>query len=217
MKTFIYSLLALAAYSFSPAQAQFLSIPVGNDRNDNQISGVGFIAAANAPVVDYVGYFINPNDTNLTLQSSHPVGIYTQTIGGVATLVEQGLISAGATATSASGSYAWVQLSTPVTLIAGVKYNIVTSNGNGDYWNGNVATVTVDDSSFGTLDTGGYDQNGDPFTTTLATTYTFGGPNYYGGNIASSISVPEPSTWALMLGGLGLLAFVVRRRAVSAR
>jgi hypothetical protein len=213
MKILLLSFLAFAVYSFSPAQAQFLSIPVGNDRSDNQISGVGFVAAANAPVVDYVGYFINPNDTNLTLQSSHPVGIYTQTVLGVATLVEQGLISAGATATSASGSYAWVQLSTPVTLVAGVTYNIVASNGNGDYWNGNGATVSVLDSDFGTLTNGGYDQNGDPFTTTLATTYTFGGPNYFGGNIASSISTPEPSTWALMLGGLGLLGFIVRRSA----
>ena len=212
MKTFLCSLIALALYSLSPAQAQFLGIPVGNDRSDNQISGVGFVAAADAPVVDYVGYFINPNDTDLTLQSSHAVGIYTQTAFGVATLVEQGLISAGATATSSSGSYAYVQLATPITLIAGVTYDIVASNGNGDYWNGNGATISVNNASFGTLTNGGYDQNSDPFTTTLAPTYTFGGPSYFGGNIAA----PEPSTWALMLAGAGLLAFVVRR-SVSRR
>jgi hypothetical protein len=32
-----------------------------------------------------------------------------------------------------------------------------------------------------------------------------------------SAPVPEPSTWAMMLGGLGMLAFVVRRKANLAK
>jgi PEP-CTERM motif len=32
----------------------------------------------------------------------------------------------------------------------------------------------------------------------------------------TAVTTPEPSTWALMLGGLGVLAFVVRRRAAKA-
>ena len=33
----------------------------------------------------------------------------------------------------------------------------------------------------------------------------------------TATTTPEPSTWALMLGGLGLLAFIVRRRKASIR
>jgi hypothetical protein len=214
MKTLLLTILAFTVFSLTPTKAQFLGIPTGDSRDDIYVTGFGFVAAANAPVVDYVGYFINPDDTDLTLQSAHSVGIYTLS-GTTATLVEQALIPAGETATSNSGSYAWVQLSTPVTLTAGLTYAIVTSNGNGDYWNGNNASITVNDPSYGTLTSGGYNQNqGSSFATTLADTYSLSGANYYGGNIASSVT-PEPSTWALMLSGLAVLVVGLRLRKRS--
>jgi hypothetical protein len=71
----------------------------------------------------------------------------------------------------------------------------------------------VNDASFGTLTSGGYNIQGSSFATTLAPTYYLTGPSYYGGNIAAS--VPEPSSWAMMFSGLAILVIGLRLRKRS--
>jgi hypothetical protein len=42
-------------------------------------------------------------------------------------------------------------------------------------------------------------------------------PAAYSGSILSSGAVPEPATWAMMIGGMGMVGGAMRRRRVSTK
>jgi hypothetical protein len=86
-----------------------------------------------------------------------------------------------------------------------------------DYWNGGPYQAFVQGSPAETFAYPAYQFAIGTFTAT-ATTETFsvtGAPTSNGAGFLNDIVVretPEPSTWAMMLGGLALLGFCVRRR-----
>ena len=82
-------------------------------------------------------------------------------------------------------------------------------------WDGNV--ISTDTGSYGTwtLYTFKVKALGGGDTLTFTSTDAGGLPGY--GNEVTAVSlVPEPATWALMIGGLGLTGFALRRRAGKA-
>jgi hypothetical protein len=67
----------------------------------------------------------------------------------------------------------------------------------------------------GAATAGNYFEFSDLSGSTITAALSSGGVNVSGFQLQQIAAVPEPSTWAMMLGGLGMLAFCVRRKAAS--
>lgn len=85
----------------------------------------------------------------------------------------------------------------------------------------NFTSVTLNDQQF-TLSPSGFVESGSIMLKTMAGTQTIvvsgtsGGTASYGGSIAfSAMGVPEPSTWACLILGFGVLGSTMRRRRAA--
>jgi hypothetical protein len=146
-----------------------------------------------------------------------------------------------------SGVEASTSASTPVTLTlgglnAGDSYSLIAYVGSLNYYGSQAADVTLGSTSYYLKTDGGslsyYTQSTDTTDTNLPTadyveftgisgaalssealTVTGAGTGLGGFQLIDNGAavVPEPSTWAMMLGGLGMLAFCVRRKAASVK
>jgi len=95
------------------------------------------------------------------------------------------------------------------------NFTITTSSTGVDFKN-----VTIDGHAFSLTSVGPFDYGfliGQALTAgvkTLSIGGTSTGNGSYGGSITfSAAAVPEPATWAMMIGGLGLVGGAMRRRA----
>lgn len=142
------------------------------------------------------------------LTSAHTVGIWDST----GALVTSATIASGTTA-ELDANYRYVNLSTPVLLLAGQTYTIgATVFNGGDAWTdaqGAPADFTL--SSFATASADVYNSS------TVVTPFVMPATDGAGTNLRWApgnmrfTAVPEPS--AALLGGLGVLALFRRRRA----
>ncbi len=107
--------------------------------------------------------------------------------------------------------------------VAGKTYQVTLDYSSNNGINGPTADITVDGSSIGTL-TGTHSWksfsttfvgDGNPATFEIAEVIGGGNAGVFLDNI-SVAAVPEPAAWALMIGGLGLTGFALRRRAAKA-
>lgn len=85
-------------------------------------------------------------------------------------------------------------------------------------------TVTLQDSSFAVIGSDASPSDGFTFAGLAAGSYALNvlgyatgadGGFYAGGFIADTAPIPEPETYALMLAGLGIVGFVLRRRSTT--
>ena len=206
------ALLAVSLTPYGPARAADslgVDFPAGSTDNSTSIWNLGwsFTANSNVEVVglgNWAGGSSFPNDQQIGLWNSSGVLLASVYVTGSETPV---------------GSAPWVfELITPVTLVAGQTY-IVGAQGGADY------TGEVTDATFDPRIT---------FNTDLSTvTGTAPSPlvepidseglgandaSWFGANIELSGSVPEPSTWAMMLlgfAGLGFAGYRKTRKAAS--
>jgi hypothetical protein len=163
-------------------------------------------SSASSYTLNYVVLQVNHDYGNTYGNFSAPISIE---LGGVSLDTETASIT-GSTSfqndSALDGKYIEIALATPVTLLANTQYSFnigsqTTGAGGGTILlDGGNATLT-NAAGFAT----GRNNTGDGPT---PTNFVFDL-----GLTAVTASVPEPGTWALMLGGLGMLVFYQRRRA----
>ena len=209
--------LTLASTASAAVVTAFISAPNPQDTRTNTIAqaGYGFYATTlGTKEVNQLGIWVSPDNTGgAVLAINHDIALYRYN-GANYTQIAGGTVLAGGTA-DANG-YAWVSIPT-ITLTnngQGGDYYIVMASVGTDIWGpdaGSNSFVTLD-ASFGTRTGAGWYTNdaipGIGNTNTNAFALVSNG-GYVGPNIGYVI--PEPS--AALLGGLGLLALLRRRRA----
>jgi hypothetical protein len=165
----------------------------------------------------------NINHTAYVTQSGTPMNS-TSAFGSASNLIAAEETELGSSATPTLDSTEAGTLGTaaaPATGIAGsLSYDAAQAGGEYSFFTvtSNVATdEAVIDGPLTTLDLYSYvvgsGRNGTPPTLLGAFTLTDAGTFTYAG--ADVAAAPEPSTWALMLGGAGLLFLGMRRRWIS--
>ena len=215
--TFLLALLAVSAFPVSAATS--LVVNPATNRNDfTGIVGFRFTSANASTVINYLGFVDQGGDG---LNASHNVGLYLWD-GSNYALQRSATVSAG-TGNTLHNGYRWISIPSITLSNTGVTFWVVAAtvgNIDGDAW-GDEALSGVT-GSMGTLDpaigginlapgpAGYYDVGA---TSLGSPNLTFGGPQdfysfYNAGNIATAI--PEASS--AVLGCLGLLPLLRRRR-----
>lgn len=219
MKPVVYIITLLGASLFPADAATSLVVNPSTNRNDfTGIVGYRFTSTNSSTVINYLG-FVDAGGNGLN--ATHTVGLYLWDGSGYA-LQRSAVISSGTSDTLHNG-YRWVSIPSITLSNTGVTFWVVAAtvgNADGDAW-GDEALSGIT-GSMGTLDpaigelnlapgAAGYYDVG---ATSLGSPYlTFGGPQgfysfYNAGNIATAI----PETSAVILGGLGSLVLLRRRR-----
>lgn len=127
---------------------------------------------------------------------------------------------------------------TPFTISSDAKDNdafVSYANSSGAFTSPNPTALALNNSVFGTLQTNGYNVNGNntlPFETALNSAGKFGNvwvigaarPNpdsnddgFKLSSITVTAAVPEPATWAMMLIGFGVIGAGLRRRGQDSK
>lgn len=219
MKSVSYLLALLAALAFPLSAATSLVVDPATNRNDfTGIVGFRFTSTNASTVINYLGFVDQGGDG---LNASHTVGLYLWD-GSNYALQRSATVSAG-TGNTLHNGYRWISIPSITLSNTGVTFWVVTAtvvNADGDAW-GDEALSGIT-GSMGTLDpaigeinlspgpAGYYDVGA---TSLGSPNLTFGGPQgfysfYNAGNLATAI----PETSAAMLGGLGMLTLLRRRR-----
>ena len=169
---------------------------------------VGYSFTANQAVtVTSLGVY-NDNFQGGSLQSSHDVGIFTTS----------GVLLTSVTVTPLSTLQDGFRYSSiaSLNLVAGNTYLIAAeyqndSDGDDSYYTGTSALQTASEITFG--------QAGFTNSDTLAAPGNFTNSNgRFGPNFQfelTTAAVPEPATWAMFIGGFGLIGSAARRRKVN--
>lgn len=120
-----------------------------------------------------------------------------------------------------SGTTPTTTASSPVVLASGslISGSVVSIPGGGSFSPSESATVSVGNvSSAFTAPAGFYAEAFTSFTNTPSQVTVFGNGfmvQQGGGSVNFAVPVPEPMTSALLLGGLGVVGFVARRRSAA--
>jgi hypothetical protein len=199
------TLVASGTHASAPA-ISFSSVSATAVQTDLSL-GNSFVANT-AVTVTALGYY---NLTGTGFLTPHEVGIFDST----GTLIADAVLPAG-NSDPLIGGYRY-QAITPVTLQAGQTYNLVGEAEIGDPWGyAGYADFTVNPAI--TLGTVSYIYQSD---NTLRDTLLYGSPYswiaYSGPNFLISTGVPEPTTWAMVLVGFGVLGASARLRRRQAR
>ncbi len=134
---------------------------------------------------------VNTSVPIVTTVLSGPSGVTSE--GGNAFVVNTN--SADVLKYSSSGSLLGTAITDPTDMN---KANGITIDSSGNFW--------VTDEGYNEVTE--YSPSGH-----LMATISGAGGNFNGPNFIVALAVPEPAAWALLLGGLGLLYFFVRRKA----
>ena len=196
-------LFASLAAGTLPAQTAALTSP-GSGSASSASQAIGYTFTLSSPQsLDSLGLY----DTGLSV-TTQEVGIWNAS-GTLLASADVDVTAAG------TGSFVYSTAITDSmgftgTLSASTDYTIGTYGSAGLLYDSSAPTT----SSAISLVYGNYSAASGAFEdpTSGSGTY-YVGPNFTYG----TATTPEPSTWALVLGGLGLLAFVVRRRSGSVR
>jgi hypothetical protein len=234
MKTLIISTIALCLCAFAPANAQIFNIQLGG--------GEPLYVGKGADPND-TGTSFTQVESNTTVDNLQDQGGTTQT--GVSFTISGGTVyTARYDDTGLLNGYVYIPDPTSasfsfsgLTADAGDSFTLYVYGGNdGGIYGGRDVTVSLTNDGDRSSTANGADPSNfsDPgnYTTITGTigaggtlTATATSPNGSGHeadlnglqlDITAAPTTPEPSTWALMLGGLGVLAFVVRLRAAKA-
>ena len=195
MVRFAKSLVAVAALLVATgAQAAALFAPVGGlvtDHDPNSPVSLGnvFTASSNS-VVTALGFY---TPTNLT-GGGETVGLY----DAVGTLLASTFVTVPV---NTPGQYFYQSIA-PVLLTAGQQYTVVNFVGPNAWAYGSVTTTGA------TFDYNSYAYGP---ALTFPTSVGGSGPAYLGPNLMLA-AVPEPATWAMMIGGFGVAGGALRRR-----
>jgi len=140
----------------------------------------------------------NGNTGNLVLN----LGTY-----NAGTFVATSTYTATTSASVGTPDYVTFTLATPVVLAANTSYAFdIGSTGAGMVLSSGTSASYTGGTAFSTDPVGG----ATPITSTSVNGFN---REFDIALTANTAEVPEPSTWALMLGGLGMLGFVLRRKA----
>jgi hypothetical protein len=223
MKRLLASLVAIAMISYAHSQAQLIS-----GDGDTVYSSTAY--GPGSPT-DFEYFGLSGAETNLTnfgVAIASGTGPYTSTDYSNATAPNGSgpfLTAIQYTDTDAGGPVFTFQVTNPLETAFNVY--VLTNNANGAddtsvtlSSSGSVSSSTLSPSEAGPVNdylefsvTGA--TTSDIFTASVAgpgnDTPNIGGVTFQ--DVVSTTSIPEPSTWAMMLGGLGALAFLVRRKS----
>jgi hypothetical protein len=207
----IVSLAAIVVLTSGGAHAAItalLTAPGSGTLRNNFSGSVGstFTSISASTVINRLGFYDAGGDG---LAAAHTVGLYLWD-GSAYQLQTSATISAGTGATL-DGGYRWVSIADYTLSNLNSQYYLVMAtmtNADGDAW-GDVQTFPT--NPIGTMDARGWWSTGGitaTFTPNLVGNgYAGLGDVYYAGNLGY---IPEPST--ALLGGLGMLALLRRRR-----
>ncbi len=187
-------------------------------------------AASATPIItngNFETYSVGVSDGGYTMVAAGSSAIYGWTVGGTSVdLIKNSYGSVGSgTSVDMLGTPGPGSLSQMFNYAANTTYTLsfdLSRNPNGSY---TALAVDVFNIHNVYVSTGGVTTQSFSFTTgntagqQLLTFSSVGGDNYSGAvldNVALTAAVPEPETYAMMLGGLGLLGFMARRRKAAA-
>ena len=194
--------------------------------------GITFNVGASDLLVTALGFYDGPDSAGANvvgyvgdgLFESHQVGIFDST-GNLLTLW---VTVPSGTGTTLINEFRYVTLGTPITLLAGQNYTIAgqiptVGGANSDVWRNDEfpsgfftfgAGVTKDTSGTGGANPRAY--SGPPtngsYTDGVFQVTNQEGSGYAAGNFQYTV-VPEPTTAITLIGGLGMLVLLRRRRA----
>lgn len=144
------------------------------------------------------------------------LGVYSVGSDGTdLTYLGGGSFTLASTSTDYSGDYLTFDLSSSISVTSGDVYAFAVSNQSGYYalaGSGTSGNVYAGGSA---IAVGGVTPNGHPITLGADTTISSGSVPYDRNFDVHISEVPEPSTWAMMLGGLVFLVAWQRRRLQS--
>jgi len=198
--------LALATMVSGAALAGTPAISISNTTADtlgNPPFTLGWTFTTNsALVVDELGLF---DDSQDGLAESHDLGLWDE--GG--TLLTSGTIGSGTSGTLIA-NFRYVDV-VNVTLASGARYYVgalfATGSDNVKFPDASgfssIAAINFDGATYA---------GGGVLTRPTA---GFGGAGFFGPNFTASGAVPEPATWALMIGGFGMAGGMIRRRKAA--
>lgn len=189
------------------------------------------LTAANVPAGDNVeitalGYYAGTpgefsNGTGGSVTTSQTVDLFggatTKAGGNLSGNLLASVTVAAGTTVDANG-FAWVQLSTPVLLAYGDYYDLLsTENGSEAYLNpydgGSPNNAALGSDSSGVIAGTPFYVNSGVYASSITASegYAYTWSAYLGPDMQYAVVVPEPSTLALLTGGL-ITAFGLRRR-----
>ena len=217
MKKTIRAILAVAGICVwghaAHAAQPFMTVPsTGFDYASNGNDGFLFTPTSDL-LVNALDYYVSPDAAvPYTLNNSHGVAIYDVAGSHVTPLVQAVLGPGGGTLVGggAGNSYFLSKSVVPTLLLAGHQYMLSGLETIGDYENGGLsynagvplANIVVSNA---VLNGYYYDYNNVFDYPTIPYATAFVGPNF------ESVAVPEPATWAFLIGGFGLVGAVLRR------
>lgn len=192
---YLAATLAMAAVQPALGQTAIISTPGG------------VVANTGSPAITYGWSFTTNIDLTVTalginvlddqLAASHQVGIWEG-----ATLLGSVTVPGGGT----PGSYSYVSVATPFTLVTGTQYRI------GAFYNASIGdSFLVDTTSVVTSADVNYLQGAFQNGGFLAPASDFAGNRYFGPNFQYVVA-PEPQGWAMMLAGFAVAGTALRRR-----